>query len=53
MKPERWYSINPDNVEEYLVFDTMLLENSLMVSVIKKQDIQYYRNNFTLRKSET
>lgn len=53
MKPERWYSTNPNNVEEYIVFDTMLVENSLMVSIIKKQDIQYYRNNFTLRKSET
>lgn len=53
MKPQRWYSINPDNKTEFLVFDQPLLETSTMVSIIKQTDLQYYRNNFTLRKSES
>ena len=47
MKQSRWYKIENGLA---FVFDSGYEDKSLSVSVVSLKDINYYRNNFKLRK---
>lgn len=46
-KAQRWYKVEGETL---YIFDQPLEKNATSVSIVKRSDFSFYRNNFELRK---